>query len=194
MRKLLALSLIAVMFATGCTTAWLSTFNGYLKIAGPVLLQILDIVALAKHQAPDPALQAKILADQAALNKLAASVDVALQADLPNTCAKFNQAVSTFAGDLDAIIQLANIGQNTSGEIIAAVGIAQATIQEIEAPIAACQAAPNAKVAQARLQAEMVKVKSPEDVVRRFNAVVDSKHRVHLHSAPVRWLTLGKLQ
>ena len=190
-RNTLAFALCLTLFASGCSVAWLSTLENYIKIAGPILIQILDIVSLAKGQPPNVALQAKITADQAAVSQLADSISAANSANLPTTCAAFNQAVSTLAGDLNSIEQLANIGPGTSGEIQSALGIAQAAIQEVEAPIQACQSTPNPAVALVRLQAAAVKVASPDDVVARFNAVVDKKHRVHLHSTAVRWLSFG---
>jgi hypothetical protein len=192
--KALAVTLCLALGLSACSTAWLSTFDGYLKIAGPILIQILEIVSVAKGVQASPALVAKINADQKAVNTLADSVSKAAAADLPNTCAAFNQAVQTFAGDLTQIEQLANIGPSTAGEIGAAVGIAQAAIQEIEAPIAACATAPSPAAARQILKAAALTVKSPNDTVRRFNSVVDAKHHVHLHSLPVRAVTFGYLQ
>jgi hypothetical protein len=195
MKKLSAVALLFVLsLGVACNTSWLATFEGYLKIAGPILIQILDIVALAKGVPVSPALTAKINADQVALNSLAASVDKATQADLPTTCAAFNQAVATFAGDLTAIEQLGNVGPNTAGEIGAIVGIAQAAIQEIEVPLVACAAAPTPATAMVKLRLGALKVSGPNATLRRYNALVDSRHRVHLHSLPVRVLTLGRLQ
>ena len=194
MKKLLALTLCCTMFATGCSATWLSSLSGYLQIAGPILIQILDIVSLAKGQAPPAALEAKITADQAAVTSLANSVSTAATADLPTTCAAFNTAVSTFKSDLTAIEQLANIGSTTSGEIASAVGIAEAAITEIEAPLKACQGAPSPAVARAQLQLAAITVTSPNDVLRRFNAVVDKNHQVHMHNRLVRWMTLERWQ
>jgi hypothetical protein len=191
-KKILAALLMLCM--TGCTLSWLSTFEGYLKIAGPILIQILDIVSLAKGVAPNPAMVAKITADQTAVNQLAASISTAAAADLPTTCTAFNQAIATFAGDLTLIEQLANTGAGANAQIQAAVGIAQAAISEIEAPIAACSAAQSPAAAMAKLKAGAVTVTSPSDVVVKFNAVVDKKHRVHLHSKFARVATFGLLK
>lgn len=193
-KSLLCTVLIATLVATGCSVAWLSTFDNYVKIAGPILIQILDIVSLAKGTPVNPALQAKITADQAAVNALASSVSTASAANLPSTCAAFNQAVSTFSSDLSAIEQLANVGPSTAGEIGAAIGIAQAAIAEVEAPIAACASSPSPAAAKAILKSAALTVKSPNDVLKRFNSVVDKKHQVHLHSYAVRKLTFGRLQ
>lgn len=193
-RKLLLLTLALVAASTGCNTTWLSTFDGYLKIAGPILIQVLEIVSEAKGIPVSPALVAKINADQAALNTLADSVSKASQTDLPNNCAAFNLAVNTFTGDLTQIEQLGNVGSNTAGEIGAIIGIARAAISEIEAPISACASAPSPARAQLALKAGALNVRSPNDVVKRFNAVTDKKHHVHLHALPLRALSLGYLQ
>ena len=192
--KLIAVMLCVLMVATGCSTAWLSQFESYVKIAGPILIQILEVVSVAKGVPVSPALVAKINADQTAVNTLANSINSASAANLPTTCAAFNQAVATFAGDLTQIEQLANVGPNTAGEIGAAVGIAQAAIQEIEAPLAACANAPSPAAARQILKAAALTVKSPNDTVKRFNSVVDKKHHVHLHSFPARVATFGYLQ
>jgi hypothetical protein len=184
----------ALMFGVGCSTTWLTTFEGYLKIAGPILIQILEIVSLARGVPVSATLVAKINSDEAAVTSLANSINAASAANLPTTCAAFNQAVSTFAGDLSSIEALANIGPNTSGEIAAAVGIAQAAIQEIQTPISACQGSSTPAMARAVLQSAALHVTSPDDVVRRFNAVTDSKHHVHLHSKLTRVMTFGRAQ
>lgn len=193
-RRKLAIVFTLAFCLSACSTAWLTTFENYLKIAGPILIQILDIVSLAKGDPANPVLVAKINTDQAAVETIAQSISTATAADIPSKCAVFNVAVKTFSSDLSTIEQLANVGQKASGEIQAALGIAQAAIQEVEAPIQACQSSPTPAIALARLQETSLKVTSPEDVVKRFNACVDSKHKIHLHNSFVRFLTLGNLQ
>lgn len=194
-KKLLSLCLVgALAFGTACSASWLSTFQQYLAIAGPVLIQVLDIVAVSKGVAPDAALVAKINKDQASLNALAK--DVAKIANDPNpqsTCLLFNTAVATFAGDFNQIVQLANIGQNTSVRVQAVIGIAQAAIQEVEAPISACASAPTPMAARA-VFAGKATIKSPSDVVKQFNAVVEDKNKVHIHGKFLRFVSAGKLQ
>lgn len=195
--KLLAVVMILAfgLNSTGCSTAWLSTFDGYLQVAGPILIQILDIISLAKGTPVPAQLEAKITADQASVNALAASVQSAASSDVQGTCAQFNLAVQTFAGDLSAIEQLANVSNASSqAEISAAISIAQQAIAEIEAPIAACQATPGQAQAIAQLQVAATGITSPNDVVKRFNAAVDAKHHVHLHNKFERIVSFGKLQ
>ena len=194
-KKLISLCLAGVLcLTTACSTTWLSTFDGYLKVAGPILIQILDIVAAAKGVTPDSALVVKINADQAAVNAIAQSISTATGANPAGACQEFNAAVATFADDLNQIETLANVGPGTSAEILDAVGIAQAAITEVEAPIAACASAPTPALAKAYVANAALTVTSPEDVVKKFNKVVDKKHQVHLHGKAVRVLTFGYLQ
>jgi hypothetical protein len=196
MKKIVISLVLALSLGlTACSTAWLTTFEGYLKIAGPILIQLLDIVALAGGKAPDAALQAKITADAASLNTLAASVSSASAQNVQGACAQFNLGVTTFGNDLTAVEQLANIGSSTSAEIQAAFGIAQAVFDEVEVPIAACAAAPTSAAALKALQkGAATAAYTPNSCVKAFNAVVDKKHHVHLHSWPVRVLSFGHLQ
>lgn len=196
-QKVLAVVMILAfgLNSTACSTTWLSTFDGYLQVAGPILIQILDIVALAKGTPVPAQLEAKITADQASLNSLAASVQSAASTNVQGACAQFNLAVQTFAGDLSAIEQLANVSNSaTQNEINAAVSIAQQAIAEVETPIAACQSAPGQTAALAALQLTATGITSPNDIVKRFNAVVDAKHHVHLHNKFMRIVSFGKLQ
>ncbi len=189
MRKAV-LPVILMLGLTGCTNEF-STFEGYLRIAGPVMIQLVDLVALATGKPPDAALIAKINRDQAATNALVASIQSASSASLPGTCQQFNLAVSTFAGDLSAIETLGQVSDpKTQETYTVALGIAEAAIQEIEVPIASCATATPA-VAKAQLKVAAATVTSPSNVVSKFNAAVDKKHQVHLHSAAVRYLTLG---
>jgi hypothetical protein len=192
MRFRLAVTLALVMSLAGCTNEF-STFEGYLRIAGPVMIQLVDLIALAKGTVPNAALIKKINEDQAAANALAASIQAANA--LPGTaapiCQQLNLAVSTFAGDLSAIETLGQVSDpKTQETYTVALGIAEAAIQEIEVPIASCATAVPA-VAKAQLKVAAATVTSPSDVVAKFNAAVDKKHQVHLHSAAVRYLTLG---
>lgn len=195
-RKLMTVLLLSLtLTAAGCSAAWLSTFDNYLQIAGPMLIQIIDIIAIAQGKPAPAGLVAKINADSAAVKAVAASVQAATSQNVQGTCGQFNLAVSTFASDLSSVEQLAQINDpTTQATVNNAVSIAQQALAEVEAPIAACQAAPTGTEAMARLRAGAYVVKSPEDCVKRFNAAVDPKHHIHLHSKLVRVITFGKLQ
>lgn len=178
-----------------CSTTWLSTFDQYLAVAGPALIQILDIISLIDGKPVNQALVTKIQGDQAALNAIAASVSSATSTSVTGACQQFNLAVSTFASDLNAVEQLAQINNpGTQNQVAAAVSIAQQTIAEVEAPISACATAPTEAAAKAVLIKAAVTAKTPSQFVKAFNAVVDSKHHIHLHSKFTRIVTFGLAQ
>lgn len=196
-KKLLSLVLVGTLgFATACSTTWLTTFENYLKIAGPILSEILNIVAEVNGTPVNAQLQAKITADSAAANSLAQSISTATAENVQGTCAQFNLAVSTLNSDLSSIEQLANVGQNTSQEIAASLGIAQAVFAQIEAPIAACQAAPSNAAALRALSAKAPSgnVPTAQNLVQAFNAVVGPSHQVHLHGKFVQYGSFDRLQ
>lgn len=196
-KKILSIALACglTLGTVACSTSWLSTFDGYLSIAGPILIQILEIVSLANGHAVSPTLVAKINADQTALNQVAASVQTANSTDIKGACQAFNLGVNTFVGDLSAVEQLTNVtNPNTQNEINAAVAIAKETFQEIETPIASCAAASSQMEAEFVLKAGASNVKSANQVLKAFNATVDAKHQVHFHDKFVRYASFGHLQ
>src|ERR1700723_3850156 len=186
-KKLISLGLAGVLcFCLGCSTTWLTTFEGYLKIAGPILVEILSIVSEAEGTPLNAPLVTKINNDSAALNQIAASVAGATAQDIQGACAQFNVAVGTLDQDLQSIETIANIGPSTSAQISTSLSIAQGVFDEIEAPIAACQSAASPEAATARLQAAAVNVPSASNFTRAFNAVAGPTHQVHAHSKFVR--------
>jgi hypothetical protein len=189
--KLLALTLALTIFATSCTTSWLTTFEGYLTVAAPVIIQIIEIIGLAKGVAVSPATIAKINADAAAVKTLVQSVEAATSANLPTTCSALNEGIATFAADVPTLEQIGQISNpNLQATIQDALVLVQATITEIEAPIASCQTSG----ASLKTMAAANRVKSPNDFVGQYNSIM-KRHgqtcRVHLHSWPVRYITLG---
>jgi hypothetical protein len=194
-KKLISLALVGVLgFATACSTSWLTTFEDYLKIAGPILTEILNIVAEVNGTPVNTQLEAKISADSAAVNSLAQSINAATAQDVQGTCAQFNLAITTLNGDLGQIEQLANVGTSTSQEIAASLGIAQAVFAQIEAPIAACQAATSNATALKALAAPAGHVPTAQNLVQAFNAVAGPKHQVHLHNKLVQYGSFDRLQ
>src|SRR5260370_41900379 len=64
MRKALVVALSLAMFCTACSTAWVSTLDSILAASAPALINILQIVAVAKGQPINRHLSAKIIADE----------------------------------------------------------------------------------------------------------------------------------
>jgi hypothetical protein len=194
MKKFLPLLLIATLTLSSiaCTPAELSTFDGYLNLAGPVLISILDLIGLATGNAPSAATVAKINADEADVKSLAASVATASSQNVQGICGQFNLAVQTFAGDLGTIEALTNVGGTKQAEISDAVSLAQQLLTEVEAPLGQCQAAPTPAAARAGLSKAAKSITKPSAYASRFNGIVgnDAPH-VHVHSKAVRVLTFG---
>jgi hypothetical protein len=196
-KKLLGLVLIGTLgFATACSTSWLTTFEDYVKIAGPILTEILGIVSEVNGTPVNSQLVAKISSDSAAVTSLAQSISTAAAENVQGTCAQFNLAVSTLDSDLSSIEQLANVGTHTSQEIAASLGIAQAVFAQIEAPIAACQSATSNAAAVRAVKTTLSKgnVPSPQNLVQAFDAIVGPKHQVHLHGKFVQYGSFDRLQ
>lgn len=204
MKKFLPLALIATVLTVGCSTTWLTTFESYLKIAGPALISILELIGIAKGEVPSAALVAKINADQSSLNTLAASVSSATGQNVQGVCAQFNLAVQTFASDATAVESIAQVSNpTTQAQIQDAIQLFQVALSEVEAPIASCQAAASPAVSIAALAKAAVTVKSPAQYVSQFNAIMDRQTtdpkvagktkplHIHYHSSLVRAVTFG---
>lgn len=200
------LVLLATMFTAGCSAAWLTTFESYLKIAAPSLISILDLIALATGHPVNAALVAKINADGAALTSAADSVAKAGASNTQGACQQFNLAIATFAANLTAIEQVGQVSSPaTQAQIAALTQLAQQTISEIEAPIASCAAStqPVAHMAMARSAAGLTK---PAEYTVKFNSILDRNTgdvavvgktkplHIHVHSKLARYATAGLLK
>lgn len=194
--KFLALTLSLAMLATGCSAAWFSTFQGYLAIAAPAVINVLEIIALARGTVINPATLAKINGDSTALQSLAKSVADATSQNLPNACFAFNAGVKTFAADIPTLEQIGNIGNaTTQAQVEDAIVLLQNTITEIETPIAACQGS-SPKMASYSAAVAAAHVKSPSDFTTQYNTIMKrqgatKKYQVHIHGWLVRKATLG---
>jgi len=186
----------ATILLAGCSATWLSTFESYLAVAGPVAIQILEFVALAKGVAVSPAVIAKTNGDAKALETLAQSISSATAENLPNACAAFNAGVATFAADVPTLEQIGQVSNpTTQAQIEDAVSLFQSTVAEIETPIAACQTSG----ASFKTLAAASRVKSPSDFAAQYNKIMardkaTKGYRVHVHNWFLRGVTAGKLK
>ena len=76
-RAILALILAVTMFATGCSTSWLTTFDNYVAIAAPAVVQIITAVDVAEGVPVDQA----ALANHRAIEHHGANADFARAAE-----------------------------------------------------------------------------------------------------------------
>jgi hypothetical protein len=193
MKKVLALVLAVTMATVGCSAAWVSTFEGYLAVAGPVAIQILEIIAMAKGVAVNPATIAKTTGDAKALGVLVKSIQTASAANLPTACAAFNEGVKVFVADVPTLEQIGQLSNPiTQGQVADAVQLFESTVAEIETPIASCQTSG----ASFKTAVAASRVKSPSDFASQYNKIMardkaTSKYRVHVHSKFTRVATFG---
>jgi hypothetical protein len=192
-KTIIALVLTCTMLTVGCTAAWLTTFDSWLAIAAPVIVDILDIAALAKGVPVNPATVAKVNGDAKALQVLVASIQSADSANLPNACAAFNQGLATFVADVPTLEQIGQISNpTTEAQITDALTLVQSTVSELEIPIASCATSGASKATLAAVS----RVKSPSDFAGQYNAIMKrqastKKYQVHVHSKFVRVLSFG---
>lgn len=195
-RILIAAVLATTMFATACSATWMTTFDSYLAVAGPVLVQVLELIALAQGKTVSPALLAKVQGDSKALGVLAQSVTDATNDNLPTACAAFNAGISTFAADAPTLEQIGQVSNpKTQAQIEDALALLQSTVSEIELPIAACQ---NAASPYTALKLAS-RVKSPANFVSQYNTVMardetTKRFEVHQHTKTLRVLSFGLLK
>src|SRR5713101_587860 len=109
MRKALVVALSLAMFCTACSTAWVSTLDSILAAAAPALINILQIVAVAKGQPINSNLSAKInlLADlvTGTVNAITAVIPSCQNAAATRSMkATLPYSVSTFADHYNSIL------------------------------------------------------------------------------------------
>ena len=192
-KSILALILAVTMVATGCSTTWLSTFDNYVTIAAPAVVEIITAVDAAEGVSVNPLVLQKINQDATALQTVGQSLVAAINANgnLTQPCQEFNSAVATFAADVPALETLGGIKDPVKrAEITAGITLVQGVIAAIEEPVAACQAAPSSVAARKALKAGVSKIQSPSDFVVAFNKQNLGK-KLHVNPWYVRYATLG---
>lgn len=191
-KVILALTLAVSMFATSCSTTWLQTFDGYVTLAAPAVVEIVTAIDAAEGVAVNAATLKQINDDAAALKNLGQSVIDATDANLPTTCAAFNQAVQTFAADVPSLEQLNGIKDPVKlAEITAGITLVQGVIAAIEQPVSACQTAPSSAAARKALYAGVSQIQSPSQFVVNFNKLNLGK-KLHVNPWYVRFITFGR--
>src|SRR5260370_15653040 len=109
MRKALVVALSLARFCTGRSTAWVPTLDSILAAAAPALINILQIVAIAKGQPINSSLSAKINADATAIRTLAADFAKASSGSAPDVCQQLQAAVRAYHADHQIVLQVAQV-------------------------------------------------------------------------------------
>lgn len=195
-RLALALALSLAMFSTACSTAWVSTVDSIIAAAAPALINILQIVAVAKGGAMNSGLASKINTDAAAIKTVAA--DFAKDGST-NTCTTLQSAIATYQSDQVLVLQVAQVSDSaTQTKIALLTDLVAGTVQAITAAIPACQAP-----ASLRRTFEVGPPLKLRSFVTTYNAILRAKTgnpdvdaltpklAIHQHSKMARVLTLG---
>lgn len=189
---------------SGCSTAWVTTFDNILVAAAPALVNILNIVAIAEGKPVDAALVTKVNADAANLKTLASDFANASAAAAPGACSQLQAAINTYSADEAAVLQIAQVSNPATQQKVATLSaLVAGTVSAILAVIPSCSAPP------AALKAEFAGKGVPlplSSFVSSYNSVLvqktgdanvdayTAKHKIHVHSKFMRVITIGKLQ
>lgn len=200
-RKTLVVTLCCVMFCTACSTAWVSTLDSILAAAAPALINILEIVSVAKGQPVNGTLAAKITADAAAVKTLAADFAKVSAESAPGVCQQLQAAVSAYQADQQLVLQVAQVSDsNTQTKITLLANLVAGTVNAITAVIPPCQ---NAAATRSIKFASLYSVSTFTAhynsilVAKTGNAAVDAatpKLKLHRQSKFARSVTFGRLQ
>lgn len=200
-RIALVLTLCTSLAVSGCSATWVSTLDNILVAAAPALINILNIVAIAKGAVPNAALAAKINSDSAAIKTLANDFATASATASPIACAQLQTAINTYSEDQATVMSLVQISDPaTLAKVQTLSALVSGTVTALLAAIPNCTqaAAMRASLAKSAVPLPLrsfVTSYNANLVVKTGNPAVDeytASHKIHVHSGLVRVLTLGR--
>jgi hypothetical protein len=201
MKRILVVALTFAMLCTGCSTAWVSTLNSILAVAGPALINILQIVAIANNQPMNSALANKINVDAAAVKTLAADFAKASSNSAPGVCLQLEAAVSSYQADQQLVLQVAQVSDaSTQTKITLLTDSIASTLGAITALIPTCADTTDfqmMKTAPSESFSTFAARYNSILVAKTGNAAVDTltpKLKLHEHSKFVRMVSMGSLR
>ncbi len=142
MKKQFALPLIltVALFATACSTAWVSTLDSILAAAAPALVDILQIVAVASNQPLNSNLVTKINSDAGDIKTLAQDFATASTTAGPGVCKQLQAAIGAYQADQNTVLQLAQVSDSkTQTKITLLATLVAGTVGAITEAIPSCQ-------------------------------------------------------
>lgn len=201
MKNLLIVPLLVLaIICTGCSTAWVSTLDSILAAAAPALINILEIIAVAKGVPVNAALKTKINSDAAALKSIASDYATASAAAAPDVCSQVNAEIGVFGQDIASVLAIAQVSDvNTQMKITLLSDLVTGTVQAITAVVPSCKAGvvANFKSVPPLSVKNFVADYNARLVAKTGNASVDAltpKLRLHQHSKLVRYASAGLLK
>lgn len=200
MKKFLLVPVLALTLVfSGCSAAWVSTFDSILAAAAPALINILQIVAVANGKPFNAGLAAKVNADAASLKSLASDFATASASAAPGVCSQLQAALGVYSQDQTQILAVAQVSdQAAETKILLLTGLVSGTIQAVTAVVPSCQTAAKGFKASPPL--------SVSTFVSHYNSVLTAKTgnaqvdaltptlKLHQHSKAARIASLGLLK
>jgi len=199
MKTLLALILSFTILLTGCSPAFVTTIDTIISVAGPALINILEIVAISKGVPVDQGLVTKVNTDVTNIKTLVNDFANASSTASPGVCAQLQAAISQYQADQTLILSTAQVSDPaTQTKITLLSNLVAGTVQGILTVLPQCQA-PKATFG----------AKSPLDVknfVTSYNAILTAKtgnpaidaltakRKLHEHGKFARYASLGMLK
>jgi len=203
MKNCLVVVVCLALFSTACSTAWVATLDSILAAAAPALVNILQIVAVAKGEPVNSNLAAKINADAGVIKTLAGDFAKASSGADTSVCSQLQAAIGVYQADQQLVLQGAQVSDpNAQTKITLLAGLVAGTVQAITAVIPSCQSAASSsaqgfKAAPPYSVSTFVAHYNSILVAPTGNAAVDAttqKMKLHEHSKIARVISLGRLQ
>lgn len=199
-KALLALILAFTITLSGCSAAWVSTLDAILSAAAPALINILEIIAVAKGESANGTLVNKINTDATNIKQLAGDFANASSASAPGVCAQLKAAIGVYQQDQQIVLQTAQVSDpNTQLKLELLSNLVSGTAAVVLSVIPQCNApAPTKAAATAPL--------SVKNFVNDYNAILTAKtgnlavdaftptRKLHQHSKFWRVVSLGLLK
>jgi len=192
---LLSIVVCYAMILHGCSLTWVGTLDNLVAVAGPALINVLNIVAIAQNKPVNTVLEAKITADFANLKILAADFQKANTTTAPTACQELRAGLAVINDDSAVILSIVQSSGNSNAAII--LSSAVAIVTAIVGLIPSC-AAPAQVKAEIPAKVAAINVKA---LVKSYNAVLTkptgvaavdsytSKHKLPEHGMLVHILT-----
>jgi hypothetical protein len=207
MKSLLVVVLACTLTFTACSAAWVTTLDTIIAAAAPALINILEIVAVSKGQPVNATLVAKINTDAGTLKTLASDFANASSTAGPGICQQLSAAVSTYEGDENEVLQVAQVvDPNTQTKIDLLTNLVAGTVQAVTAVIPSCQTPAALLSFRTGITVGGAVQMKAQNFVKTYNNLLTSptgntavdlltpKLKIHEHSKLVRYLSLGHLQ
>jgi len=195
----LCLSMVVVPIQ-GCSVTWVTTLDNILVAAAPALINILNIIAIAKGTPVNTSLAAKITADAATIKTLSADFAAASAAAAPTACAQLQAGIGVYAADESEVMALAAVSDPaTQTKIETLSALVAGTVTGILAVIPNCAQASSMMASMSGKAVPLplktfVKSYNSTLTVKTGNIAVDAftkSHKIHVHSKFVRVASLG---